>query len=109
MWRTASAPKAWAQCGHPCHQLCCILLGEIVASPRPFSGCNGKPLLLPAAPAGGIGPYMGTRLIRARTATRLKLVSPIGIPSVDIVSICRGRHRGFLKGTPFLAAALRRH
>jgi hypothetical protein len=31
------------------------------------------------------------------TATRLKLVSPISIPGIEIVWICRGYHGGFSK------------
>jgi hypothetical protein len=56
MWRTASAPRAWAKSGHSCRQLCGLLMGEIVATQCPYSGWI-RPLLVPAAaPAPEPGP-----------------------------------------------------
>src|SRR3979490_1309684 len=105
MWRTASAPRAWVHCGDPCHQLCCLLLGEIVAAQCPFSGCIGKPLLLPAAtPAGGIGNYMDTRWIRARTTNRDEAQTVISDQHSGHRYLCRsveGTTGLFLKGAPF--------
>src|ERR1700726_797173 len=40
MLRTASAPRTWAQCGYPCHQLCCLLMGEIMAAAKPIPGID---------------------------------------------------------------------
>jgi hypothetical protein len=100
MWRTASAPRAWAQCGHPWHQFCRLLMGEIMAALCPFSGCIGKPLLLPAAAPAGRNRTTTWALELERgllTATRLKLVSPISIPGIDIVSICPGHPPGFFE------------